>query len=91
MNSPRALERRGDNIYEPTETGDFRQARSLHSNRDGSENPKSKRRDLGGFNVLVGERFAYFGEVGPPLLAELAFLKTGRGHRCRFAVDQVAV
>jgi hypothetical protein len=65
MDSPRAVDRRGDNIYEPTGTGDFRQLRSRHSNRDGSENPKAKCRDLGGLKVLVAVRFAYFGEGGP--------------------------
>ena len=79
----------GDNCYEPLPDGGFRQLPSRHSNKDGSENRKHLRRDIGGKQVLIGERFAYFGKEGPPLPAELAFLRTGRGHRCKFSDAQV--
>lgn len=89
MRSPRRIDRRGDNIYQPIRPGAFRQLPSRHSNRDGTERSEFKSRDLGGSNVLISERFAYFGREGPPLPPELAFLKVGRGHRSRFTPDQV--
>jgi hypothetical protein len=82
-------DRRGDNFYEPLPGGGFRQHPSLHTNEDGTENQKHLRRDLGGEHVLVGDRFAYFGKDGPPLPSELAFLRTGRSHRCKFSEEQV--
>lgn len=81
--------RRGDNIYEPAGTGAFHQLPSAHSHADGTENPESKAHDLGGRHVLVAGDFVYFGGGGPPLPPELAFLKVGRGHRCRFTQEQV--
>ena len=89
MGSTKCRDRRGDNIYEPLPSGGFHQLWSPHSHKDG-ENEKHKRRDLGGEQVLLGERFAYFGKEGPPLPSNLAFLHTGRGHRCSFSDPQVA-
>jgi len=80
---------RGDNIYEPLGAGDFRQLPSRHSYKDGSENIEQKKRDLGGFHMLVAGEFEYFGGAGPDLPRALAFLKIGRGHRCRFTREQV--
>lgn len=90
MDSERIVDRTGDNIYEPLNNG-FRQLPSLHSHRDGSENSGSKRTDLGGKHVLVGERFTYWGGSGPALPEELGFLAVGRAHRCRFSPEQVDV
>ena len=84
------VERRGDNIYEPIGPGEFRQLPSMHSNPDGTERRKAKAHDLEGEHALVAERFSYFGLGGPALPRELAFLKVGRGHRCRFTPEQVA-
>lgn len=89
--SPHLVDRNGDNIYEPVGR-EFRQMRSWHSNPDGSENPRHKRRDLGheyDNGVLVSEHFIYWGGSGPLLPAELSFLRVGRAHRCRFSVEQV--
>lgn len=91
MTAEKARDRRGDNFYEPLPGGGFRQHASRHSNKDGSENQRHLRRDLGGEHVLVGERFAYFGKDGPPLPSELSFLRTGRGHRCKFSAEQVRI
>jgi hypothetical protein len=94
MCSPRAIDRCGDNHYEPQPDGTFRQLLSRHSEQDGGENLELKQRDLGrdGTNpVLVGNRFCYFGEEAIALPAELRFLPVGRGCRCRFTPAQVAL
>lgn len=88
LGSPQAVDRRGDNIYEPL-PGRFRQLHSFHSHRDGSEDAGLKQTDLGGQHVLVGERFTYWGQSGPPLPEEIAFLAVGRGHRSNLTADQV--
>ena len=89
--SASAVARRGDNIYKPSGSGAFHQLPSSHSHEDGSEDPQSMRRDLGGRNVLVADEFVYFGGCGPYLPPELDFLVVGRGHRCRFTPEQVEV
>lgn len=89
MNSPRNIDRTGDNIYEPV-NGSYRQLPSFHSNYDGSENADRKRTDLGVNRVLTGERFTYWGRSGPALPEEIEFLAVGRGHRCSFTDDQVS-
>ena len=60
--------RHGDNIYRPlrpgaSEPSEFEQLRNNHhwDQRGDCEDPKSKRRDIGGHNVLVAKEFAYFG------------------------------
>ena len=88
--SSSAIDRAGDNIYEPVAAG-FRQHPSHHSHPDGREWPRRKRKDLGGVNVLVAERFTYFGSEGPPLPPQLGFIRIGRGHRSRFDEQQLAV
>lgn len=87
--SPTKLLRMGDNIYEPDGKGGFRQLPSAHSHPDGTEHAGKKEHDLDGFPVLVGDRFAYFGVEAQELPSSLAFLRVGRGHRCRFPVDQI--
>jgi len=89
-NSSLAIDRRGDNIYQPTENGAFRQLASSHSRSDGTEDPDLKRTDLGGEMVLLSNSYAYFGADGPPVPDDLRFLVAGRGHRCRFTTEQVA-
>lgn len=73
----------GDNIYKPLPDGDFQQLRSMHSNGD-EENLKTKAHDLGGENVLVAQKFHYFGTSGPELPPHLEELKVGRAHKNRF-------
>ncbi|MBM0123451.1 hypothetical protein IMY96_01740 [Pimelobacter simplex] len=87
--SARVVDRTGDNIYEPLD-GAFRQLHSAHSHADGTENSSSKQHDLGGQQVLVCDRFAYWGGTGPSLPEEVGFLAVGRGHRSRFSDDQIA-
>jgi len=87
---PSPVVRRGDNIYEPFAIGEFRQQPSLHSHPDGTEDPVSKRHDLGGIKVLLANRYAYFGREGAQVPDKLNFLAVGRGHRCRFTADEVA-
>ncbi len=88
--APLAIERSGDNIYEPWAIGEFRQRPSRHSHPDGTENVESKRTDLGGLHVVVSDTYVYFGKEGPLLPSGLAFLEIGRGHRCRFTPAQIA-
>lgn len=67
LDAPRAVDRRGDNIYEPLGDGDFRQLPSGHSAEHGGEHHAHERRDLGGRRVLIGTSFCDFGGHGPPL------------------------
>ena len=62
------VERCGDNCYEPLGGGSFRQVRGLgHWDRDNDrEHEGSKRTDLGGKRVLVGQRFCYYGTDAVP-------------------------
>jgi hypothetical protein len=86
-----AVERRGDNIYEPSGGAGFKQHPSQHYDNDkGRERLSYKKRDLEGRAVLVGRRFAYFGRRGRKLPGSLEFLRVGRAHRCRFDDRQVA-
>lgn len=89
--SPTKVQRMGDNIYSPDDEGGYRQLPSVHSNEDGTEHAGKKQHDLNGYKVLIGDRFAYFGVEAPKLPGELAFLRVGRGHRCRFTNEQVAL
>lgn len=69
--------RHGDNIYSRLPDGPWRQRRNIHHTRDHLE------RDLSGKNVLICERFWYFGRSAPLLPEALSVLtKQGPGHRC---------
>jgi hypothetical protein len=68
--STRAIERVGDNIYEPrrepaTAPSDFRQLKNEHHfddmNRRCAGVGESQVTDLSGLNVLIAQRYAYFG------------------------------
>lgn len=87
--SARAIDKSGDNIYEPVAIGKFQQLRSFHSNPDGTVNRKKMAKDLGGDHVLVADAFTYCGKDGPAMPRKLRFLGVGRGHRCRFEPEQV--
>jgi hypothetical protein len=64
----------GDSIY------DFNQAPSP-SIRKGVHDEGSRRRDLGGFNVLLSNQFYYFGEEARPIPAALKpLVKRTQGH-----------
>jgi hypothetical protein len=71
----------GDNIYEPTEDGKYRQHGKVHSSKD-------IKRDLGGQRILVSETFTYFGSKAVKLPPHLSFLVVGRAHKCRFTAEQ---
>jgi hypothetical protein len=79
----------GDNIYEPQGTGGYRQLPSAHSKPKfgNREDPKMKRRDLGGQGVLVSKHFAYFGSEPKTLPKGLKRLIVGIGYRCHFKED----
>lgn len=52
----------GDNIYHKSESGDWNQANSHHSNEDGSLNKKNLKTDTTKTeNVLISNQFYYFG------------------------------
>lgn len=54
----------GDNIY--TKVADvWRQENSHHSNRDGTPNTANIVRDTGVNRMLIGRRFAYYGDQAP--------------------------
>jgi Nucleotide modification associated domain 2 len=96
MNARDRRSREGDNIYEPKSNGRFRQLPSRHSPPYWTENRKRQqmRNDLSGKHVVTAKRYVYYGGGQrhrlPP---RLAFLRVGRGHRCRFSeheIEQVA-
>lgn len=81
----------GDNIYEPLPSGGFRQRRSMHSKNKGlEEDPETKKRDLGGKNVLISQDFHYFGSQGPELPGDLSELKVGRAHKNKFSQEIIS-
>lgn len=81
----------GDNIYEPLSSGDFRQLRSMHSKNKGpEENSETKKRDLGGENVLISRNFHYFGSQGPELPDNLSGLIVGRAHKNKFSQEVIS-
>jgi hypothetical protein len=77
------VERCGDNCYEPLGAERFRQVRgSGHWDRDNDrEHEGSKRKDLGGKRVLVGQRFCYYGADAVPFPEHLSFQRPARFHR----------
>lgn len=94
MSAPDYRTKAGDNHYEPMPDGTYRQHSSRHSHHDGSPDHAAMRTDLGpdhAHPVLIGGRFCYFGAEAIPVPDELTFLITGRGHRCRFTPDQIAM
>ena len=87
-NTGKLKNERGDNIYKHISDENFRQLPSEHSNGK-KENPKSKKRDLKGKNVLISKRFHYFGIKAINLPKELRGLKVGIGHKNRFSEDVI--
>ena len=73
------IHRVGDNIYEPLDTGEWKQLASLHCVHDVET-------DLSVQTVLVSDNFVYFGTDSPSLPQELVegsecLIKRGPGHR----------
>ena len=83
----------GDNIYHrDPQTGEWWQANSLHSQRDGSANPINVNHDTKSEEVLIGRDYAYWGGFGPEIPAQFrdfngADICAGRGHRNHFNDD----
>jgi hypothetical protein len=86
-------ERHGDNCYEPVGKGTFRQLPSDHfDNKNNREDPKAKKRDLGGKSVLIARRFAYYGANAEAIPAHLTFPRPARYNRVlRPSPDQRAL
>ena len=71
----------GDNIYHRGTTGEWQQARSLHSYENGQQDWKQTRTDTSGEKVLIGGDFIYWGGDGPPLPCNLKGLIVGRSYK----------
>lgn len=52
----------GDNFYHQNDKGMWVQENSAHSNTDGSTNFQHLETDTGGENVLISQKFVYFGD-----------------------------
>ena len=72
-----SIYRRGDNIYQPLGKGDFKQLKSLHTE-------KNKTKDLSGMFVLIADQFYYFGSKPIEIPENLSSLVCGRGHKSNF-------
>ena len=82
----------GDNIYHRNPSGVWQQADSHHSCEYGAPNYANIQRDTSTNRVLISDKFAYWGGIGPELslFAGDDIRKRGPGHRSRFAPDTVA-
>ncbi|MFH7423075.1 hypothetical protein RA276_31695, partial [Pseudomonas syringae pv. tagetis] len=60
----------GDNIYH-IENQQWIQDDSHHSGEDGLENPAILQRDLGSYNVLIGQDFVYWGSYAIDMTQDL--------------------
>jgi Nucleotide modification associated domain 2 len=76
--------KRGDNIYEPLATGEYRQHPSGHS-KGFTENDELKQIDLSGEFALVATDFVYFGQSTLAVPPRFTSIIPGRGHRSNFA------
>ena len=85
----------GDNIYCQDSTGEWHQANSHHSWRDGSPNPHNICRDTSPDKVLISDVYSYWGGSGPDIPARFRnwngcdICKAGTGHKSRFPKDMV--
>jgi hypothetical protein len=74
--------RQGDNCYKPKGTDNYEQLPSWHyDNKNGREDPRSKKRDLGGQRVLIGRRFCYYGAQAISVPEHLTFQRPARYNR----------
>ena len=81
----RGVKHRGDNCYEPLGNGKFRQLPSNHyDHKNGRENQRLKKTDLGGKRVLVGRRFCYYGDEAVPFPKRVNFKRPERYNRVNF-------
>ncbi len=71
----------GDNFYRNWD-GKIIQMESVHSNVDSSENLENKEHDLCGVNVLISQKFKYWGRKAIKLPDKFQiYVKKGQGHK----------
>ena len=71
----------GDNFYRQGDDNVI-QMNSVHSNDNGLENLENKGHDLSGINVLISQKFKYWGRKAIELPDEFKILvKKGQGHK----------
>lgn len=76
----------GDNIYEPTINGNWKQLPSYHSTPQGEQRQDHTNKDTRVPRILVSDDFAYFGATGPKIPDHIAdntderLIKQGMGH-----------
>lgn len=90
----RIVEKCGDNIYKPLNNGKFQQLRSMHSKNPftsaWAEDIKKKEKDLRGENVLIADKFYYFGCNPIDIPKGLEEIKeVGRGHKNSFSQETI--
>lgn len=72
----------GDNFYHRDKNGKWIQEDSAHSKIDGSCNSKHLKTDTSGKNVLISQKFYYFGDKAPTIPNEfLGICHTGIGEK----------
>lgn len=79
----------GDNIYHKLRNGHWQQEDSHHSLPNGSANAGNLRNDTQAPNVLISQRFAYYGGEGPEIPRNLRDFEgfdlcANRGYKSRF-------
>jgi hypothetical protein len=79
------VEERGDNLYHQSKLGVGIHVRPYHHKKEQIS------RDLGGAYVLISDYFFYFGRNAVKLQDQFdTLIKKGPGHKCRFAVEDIA-
>jgi hypothetical protein len=79
------VEERGDNLYHENKLGAGIQVRPYHHKEEQISH------DLGGVYVLISDYFFYFGRCAIELHDQFyPLIKRGPGHKCRFAVEDIA-
>ena len=79
----------GDNCYEPTVDGGFRQLPGGHWDHENNrENLQGKATDLGGKRVLVGQKFCYFGRDAVAFPSTVHFKRPERFYRVNFTQQE---
>lgn len=85
------VENCGDNCYEPSGDGEFRQLPSRHWDHENNrESEREKAKDLRGKRVLVGRRFCYFGADAVPFPEHVSVKLPARFHRVNFTDQEKA-
>lgn len=82
----------GDNIYSKDDLGQWLQANSHHSHKNGETNRSNLENDTSANKVLVSEEFVYWGGEGPAIPHYFRNLSgfdlcVGRNHKSRFPTN----